>query len=274
MTATPESGRFAKVDAVHVAEVGPAAAILYARILWRANLQGGSWPATRGELSAETGLSPDMIRGAVNTLRDKEWLTSERASSTDATLVWTPVLAGQCDVGNIPTSHGDIPHQELGDIPISSYESSKKTPPNPQQAGGDDDGLFLVDAEPVPPVLAADPAAGFDEWYALYPKKTERKAAQRAYVKAVKEVGAVRLLDAIRAQLPGLKAKIAEQGTNQYVKGPAVWLNKGCWADELVPSNVTPIRDAPPRDWSSTYDPEVERQLPPPRTDPFAASGW
>lgn len=124
MTAPAFTGAFTMVDPEHVRLVGPAAAILFARICWRAEHNDGSWRATRDDLRRETGLSMDMIRTAVKALRDQEWLTTERAGATDAALVWTPVLPGQADMGHFPTStEGISPSLEVGDFPISSYET-------------------------------------------------------------------------------------------------------------------------------------------------------
>lgn len=127
MTALPSgSGWFARVEPAHVAEVGPAAAIVYARILWRWETEG-PWRASRAAIVAETGLGVDAVRTAVKVLREHEWVTGERASSLDATLVWCPVLPGHADMGQLPTSDGELAPTPPGQLPISSYERTKKT---------------------------------------------------------------------------------------------------------------------------------------------------
>ena len=127
------------VDPSHVAAVGPAAAILFARIVWRSQ-QAGEWAASRDELSRETGLSPDMIRTAVRVLRERHWVETRRAGPQDATTVWTPVFAGQAELGNIPTSPGEIPPMELGESPRSSIETGKRiSTPRPLRVVGDDE---------------------------------------------------------------------------------------------------------------------------------------
>lgn len=127
MTALPPSGTFVMVDPAHIAEVGPAAAVLFARICWRAD-RDGFWKASRAVLAQETGLSPDTVRGALRILRERSWLKGERASRDDATMVWSPVLAGQNHVGDFPRGSGDIPHvPDVGNIPISSLETVETT---------------------------------------------------------------------------------------------------------------------------------------------------
>lgn len=90
MSALPASASFTMVCPDHVAEVGPAAAILYARIAWRSERSG--WRASRAILAEETGLTLPMLRTACAVLRDQGWITSERTSAGDSTQVWTAVL--------------------------------------------------------------------------------------------------------------------------------------------------------------------------------------
>ena len=119
VTAVPPSGCFAMVDTAHVAEVGPAAALLFARIVWRCE-RTGSWRATRRELASETGLTEAMLRTAVQVLRDREWVTTERTSAEDATLVWRPLCAR--------------PHQHIDDSappPAESAPPPVVNPPDP-----------------------------------------------------------------------------------------------------------------------------------------------
>lgn len=156
MTALPSSGSFAMVDPSHVAEVGPAAAILYARVLWRTQA-GGGWRASRATLSQETGLSDDMIRGALRVLREQQWLTGERASTQDATMVWRPVFAGHVDMGKSPTSSGENPQIDQGKSTMSSIETDKTTtlPRTLRVVGTEDQQEPATQAAPERPELQA-----------------------------------------------------------------------------------------------------------------------
>ena len=129
MTAPAFTGAFTMVDPEHVRLIGPAAAILFDRICWRARHGDGSWRATREDFRRETGLTPDMIRRAVKVLRDAEWVTTERSGTLDAALIWTPVFPGEGHIGISPTSsEGISPSVEVGVFPNSSYETDKELP--------------------------------------------------------------------------------------------------------------------------------------------------
>lgn len=74
------------------------------------------------------------------------------------------------------------------------------------------------------------PALGFEDFYQAYPRRMDRRAAEKAFEKAVKTTsvqvivaGAIRL-----AQDPNLPEK-------KYIKYPASWLNAGSWDDEPMP---------------------------------------
>lgn len=68
----------------------------------------------------------------------------------------------------------------------------------------------------------------FDAFYASYPKKAGRKAAEKAWAKAIKDgVQPAVLIEAS-------KRYAIERSTQdpKFTKHPATWLNQGCWDDE------------------------------------------
>lgn len=151
------------VDPVHVTEVGPAAALLFARICWRAD-RDGFWKASRAVLVAETGLSPDSVRGALRVLRDRGWVKGERASRDDATMVWSPVFAGQTHVGNSPIGSGEFPHvPDRGNFPMSSLETVETTD-TPAEADEPEESMQTFDdSDGALPLLIAVPDLPSDE---------------------------------------------------------------------------------------------------------------
>lgn len=246
MTAPAFTGAFTMVDPVHVAEVGAAAAILFARICWRAERSGGSWYATRRTLALETGLTDGTLRGAVQALRDRDWITTERAAEDDATLVWTPVLAGHADIANPAGGGANLAGPPLQNPPSPPIRQVKDTPPSP--SGG---GLFDV-PEP-PPAAAKGPSeadldAEFDRFWSLYPRRTGKKAARAAYGRARRTTDVRDIATGLRRQLPALQATEA-----RFVPHPSTWLNQGRWEDEVQ------AQQEPPPGY-----------IPPARTDPFA----
>lgn len=258
MTALPGSGSFTMVDPTHVAAVGPAAAILYARIWWRAG--DGVWRATREVMAQETGLTLDQIRTAVKLLRAREWVTAERAGAYDATLVWRPVFAGHAEKGNIPMSSegnpaistgGNSLGLDVGNSPISSSETLKTIPPTPQ--GEQETPLF--GSRPETP--AGDPLQGFDEWYGLFPRKVAKGDARKAWTQVTRRTAPAVILAGLRRTLTELQ--------DQHVRGfcpyPASWLRAERWEDAA--DNVTPLRPPVPAP-DESYDPAYEATLPPP----------
>lgn len=273
MTAPPSSGQFTMVDPAHVAEVGPAAALLYGRIVWRSQ-QTGTWRATRRQLRDETGLTDAMLRTAVAVLRSREWVTADRTSSEDATLIWRPLLASDLHVDDSappPVESAPPPGSSTPTPPVesamSSYETGKTYPLPP--AGGDEPDLFGTEVGPreTPP---PDPLAGFDEWWSLYPHKVAKGDARKAWATVTKRTTPEVITAGLRRQVRDL-TDAKERGFCPY---PATWLRRERWEDE-APTNVHPIRrDAPPSAWGTEYDPEWERQLPPPPADPLVRGGW
>src|SRR5262249_48511926 len=105
-----------------------------------------------------------------------------------------------------------------------------------------------------PPRGGAPAADGFDAVYAQYPEKVEKRAAQAAYVKAIKRGvdPAIILRGAMRyaAERAGQDPK--------YTKHPATWLNKGCWDDEASPRSGPQNRNAG-RDGARGFLAEIAR---------------
>lgn len=240
MTALPPSGSFAMVDPAHVAELGPAAAILFARILWRSD-PAGTWRATRAMLVQETGLSPAMLRTAVQVLRDREWVTTERCSAEDATLVWSPVCAGRPDIAESAPPHvaeSAPPSSGIRTTPpaesaISSIETGKDltTPPKPPT----EPDLFETPLA-APPALRVVPDldAEFVGFWELYPRKVAKPVALKAYRKARQNTPVEAIAAGLRSQLPDFLRR-----EKAHVPHPATWLNQQRWADSADDARTT-----------------------------------
>lgn len=80
------------------------------------------------------------------------------------------------------------------------------------------------------PPKAADALAGFAEFYAAYPRKVKRPAAETAW-RAIK----VRDQDAIMVGLGRWKEHWA-QDESQYINHPATWLRNRMWEDNPAPN--------------------------------------
>jgi hypothetical protein len=94
----------------------------------------------------------------------------------------------------------------------------------------------------------------FDRWYALYPKKVEKIAAQRSFTRLTAS-GAI-TFDNLMSVTTRFAASVAGKD-KQFVKGPAVWLDKGCYLDEPdAPSQTPGGAIAPPTRDPSTFSDE------------------
>jgi hypothetical protein len=95
----------------------------------------------------------------------------------------------------------------------------------------------------------------FNRWYALYPKKVEKIAAQRSFTRLIAS-GTI-TFDDLMVATTRFRASVAGKD-KQYVKGPAVWLNKGCYLDEPDTPSQTPggAVAGPTRDPSTFKDEE------------------
>jgi hypothetical protein len=77
-----------------------------------------------------------------------------------------------------------------------------------------------------PPSPRGDP--DFEAFYAAYPKRVARKAAEAAWLKAMRDGADAAVV------IAGAK-RYADERTGEeprYTKAPATWLNQGCWEDE------------------------------------------
>lgn len=78
--------------------------------------------------------------------------------------------------------------------------------------------------------------AGFDRFWAIYPKKVGKESARKAFERARKKAPLASLLTAVERQ------KCSSQWSRdngQYIPNPATWLNQGRWEDEF------PTEDGP-----------------------------
>ena len=73
------------------------------------------------------------------------------------------------------------------------------------------------------------PGDGFDEFWALYPKKVGKIAAKKAFQKARKTTSLETLLAAVRAQKCGSRWS---KDNGDFIPNPATWLNQGRWEDQ------------------------------------------
>lgn len=74
----------------------------------------------------------------------------------------------------------------------------------------------------------------FEEFYRAYPRRVQRRAAEKAWLKAVKlKIDPQSMIDS------AVRFASTKQGTEvKYIPYPATWLNAGAYDDEAEPKRV------------------------------------
>lgn len=200
------SRTFIRVTPEDVATFGPPAAIVCGWITWKARTRADGWAASYAQLAADTGIPLRTVRRSCDALRQAGRLAVRRASSNDATLVWSVTEVADLDtpeVSNVDRGGGRSGHlPESANVDTSSYktvETSRDThaavgdvPADPLEEPAVDDpnapGLFAVpdlppeDEPQGPPKTARTLVA---RWCDGYRSTHAGKDAPKAFMKRV-----------------------------------------------------------------------------------------
>lgn len=136
------------------------------------------------------------------------------------------------------------PEREAKVSPGDTGTTSRTTSSTPYPHGGGPDFPYLGTGEQqqgsqavlslvvdsAPSAAPTGPQIAFSEFWALYPRKTSKIAAERAWTKAVKAVDPAVIIAAIPAAVAQWRR---EQRPLDKVPYPATWLNNGSWEDEI-----------------------------------------
>lgn len=112
----------------------------------------------------------------------------------------------------IPTDCGDLRQiaADCGELPLEYNPKQSKTESKTESESEKGDSA---------------PVRGFDDFYAAYPRKIDRKEAQRAWDKIKPDAD---MVDAILAGLEEWKAS-EEWSDKKYIPHPTTWLNRRRW---------------------------------------------
>lgn len=216
-----------------------AAAALWERIRYRSE-RDGWWEASREEMSAETRLTPKVLRRALDELREAGLIESERVTPFRPLLRWRVVWADESAGQDVnaeraitepdeaePVAERALTVMAERALSLSSETAREETPsvsPTPAEAGEQQEIplLTVVAAAPTPTGVDAE----FDGFWKAYPRKVGKPSARRAYAAARKRASLEEIAAGLRAQLPGLRAR--EVG---FIPHPTTWLNQDRWAD-------------------------------------------
>lgn len=211
-----------------------AAVLMIARIQFRCQIMPVAddghrwWKAKYDELSTETGLSAQQARRTIDGLVDKGIVIAK--ISNDST--WDRTRSYRVQLSDLHVS----------DSTDASAQTDTCISRNRQIDVSDSTDLLSIqegfkelNTSPSPAIAVEDL---FDEFWAAYPKKVNKIDARRKWEIALKKNKDLTQEELVRAA--GLFAAYEkERGTERrFIKGPDVWLHKGCWADELVPERI------------------------------------
>lgn len=148
--------------------------------------------------------------------------------------------------------NGQLPQNRLEEIRIE--ENITSSPAKPAE-------IKILEKKPEPEVSIPEPKAKipypkeFDLFWQKYPRKTGKSATLRKWSTITKKIDGGVILSGLEAQInAGLFQK-----EEQFIKHPEVWLNKGCWEDEVKKKWVEPARTYPSRQEEPEMT-EVERE--------------
>ncbi len=206
--------------------------------------------------------SPKSLNNARKKAEDAGWLIYDRKNDRTDGMYWTtiPEHVTRFDDAPIePNNHEETP----GPVSVPSTESipcteqkterERETLRNGKEKGNDpppipipkpktytdDKSSESVSSKSKKPKPKPKTMAGFDQWYALYPKKVDRGDAEKAYPKAIADIQATDRLDSpkavaelLRLTIERLPSMVAKE--DQYRKHPATWLSAKGYRDEIV----------------------------------------
>lgn len=137
------------------------------------------------------------------------------------------VSPGDTGTTSRTTSSTPYPHEQpVGDPRFGAVLNNATM--SEQQQGSQAVLSLVVDSAPSAPLTG--PQIAFSEFWALYPRKTSKIAAERAWTKIVKGVDPAEIIAAVPAAVAQWKR---EQRPLDKVPYPATWLNDGAWQDEI-----------------------------------------
>jgi len=167
------------------------------------------WNMSINSLASRNNVGKDQIRTAITELEEFGYLTREqsREDGKFAETIWRT---------------SDPSEKPLSDNPTTENPTIKNTIPKEDQRKNNERTL-----------------TEFERFWEIYPKKTDKGAARRAFTSALKKADLDLILTKAKdyAEDPNLPPK-------QYVKNPASWLNAEAWNNPPLPERKKTDRKA------------------------------
>jgi len=217
--------------------------------------------------------STQLVHDRLDSEREKQrdWRKKSSEGGKKSAASRAKAKAAQVDEGCL--ANGSTKRRTRRSSSASSTSTSEETGEDTRTVPSEDERVSKAPVEPAPvddeestvSDRSNDKLAGFDEFWAEYPRKESKGAAERAWMKG----NCARLLDEI---LDGVEfarhsPRWCKNG-GQYIPHPAKWLNDRGWEDEIAAVQSAPEShrekagesQAPREDAPSSY-PRPENNL-------------
>jgi len=213
-------------DTHHLGVVEHGAYLLLLMAMWRA---GGTLPAADANLARVAHCTPDQwaeIRGAILPFfrRRGGRITHGRLSR---------------EMAKYDDTSGK--RSEAGKRGASEKASRNKASPSANALAAESNCQHNQNQnqKEEPPTPKGGEPAGFEKWWSIYPRKTAKASARKAYAAAIRKVRPEILLAAVAAYPWSPEAR--------FIPHPATWLNGERWDDESAGAPQLPL--APADQW-------------------------
>jgi len=182
----------------------------------------GSVVAGRTALSAQLGMSEQQVRTALDKLLSTNEIT---INSTNKFSIISILCWGKYQDDNQQDNQQVTNKQPTDNQQVTTSKEGKKVK---KEEGNNITVIFQPD--------------NFNDWYSQYPRKIGKKAAEKAFAKAIKDGVTI---DQLNQGVEAYNQEISDAGTStKFIKHPSTWLNQGCYDDD----HGQIIHDKPGRD--------------------------
>ncbi len=208
---------WAKIPYWLLAQAKAQSVVIYGALCWYAGMRDGARPSM-SQLGKRIGVSTSTVERALTdlyecgaitiTARDIATPKGRQRLPSHYQLHLKPVR--NLKDGGLPASEG-TPADDVRGYPADDVRVTPQMTEEVEERSKSRVSKNKADLD------------GFDDWWAEYPRKTNKTPALKAYEKAVREVGAPKLLEAIR--------KTEWPSEVKFTPHPATWLNQKRWTN-------------------------------------------
>ena len=185
--------------------------------------RGGIYPS-RATLAAEARCSVRKVAEALNELEEAGVVARTRRTSKQ----------GQASSGYELHFGGRLGADE--EVEASGASTDREVGAGGARGEGTSEQVtLLIEEEPLKknPHTPTELDEAFEDFWKIYPRKTAKKAARAAFLKAVKSAGGMTLPILAGARRFAEDPNLPEL---QFVPMPTTWLNQGRWEDGPLPA--------------------------------------